>query len=319
MKILVTGGCGYKGSVLLPLLLADGHEVLSVDTQWFGNYLPEHPNFTNLQLDIRDTDSIPLVGVEAIIHLANIANDPAVELNPTLSWEVNVLAGQQLADRAVRAGVKQFIFASSGSVYGVKDEPNVTEDLTLVPISVYNKTKMVAERVFLSYQDQMQVHCIRPATVCGVSPRMRLDVSVNMLSYQALKNGRITVFGGDQTRPNIHIQDIADVYRHFLAHPEIESGCYNAGFENISILDIAEQVKSKIGAEIVVSASNDPRSYRQDSSKLLATGFQPSHSVADAISEIADAFHQNSLPDGDSCYTVKWMRHLDLASPGVSP
>ena len=319
MKILVTGGCGYKGSVLVPLLLADGHEVLSVDTQWFGNYLPEHPNLTNLQLDIRDTDSIPLEGVEAIIHLANIANDPAVELNPTLSWEVNVLAGQQLADRAVRAGVKQFIFASSGSVYGVKDETNVTEDLTLVPISVYNKTKMVAERVFLSYQDQMQVHCIRPATVCGVSPRMRLDVSVNMLSYQALKNGLITVFGGDQTRPNIHIQDIADVYRHFLAHPEIESGCYNAGFENISILDIAEQVKSKIGAEIVVSASNDPRSYRQDSSKLLATGFQPSHSVADAISEIADAFQQNALPDGDSCYTVKWMRQLDLAAPEATP
>jgi len=312
MKILVTGGCGYKGSVLLPLLLADGHEVLSIDTQWFGNYLPEHPSLTNLQLDIRDTGSIPLEGVEAIIHLANIANDPAVELNPTLSWEVNVLAGQQLADRAVRAGVKQFIFASSGSVYGVKDEPNVTEDLTLVPISVYNKTKMVAERVFLSYQDKMQVHCIRPATVCGVSPRMRLDVSVNMLSYQALKNGRITVFGGDQTRPNIHIQDIADVYRHFLAHPEIASGCYNAGFENISILDIAEQVKSKIGAEIVVSASNDPRSYRQDSSKLLATGFQPSHSVADAISEIADAFQQNALPDGDSCYTVKWMQGLKL-------
>ena len=312
MKILVSGGCGYKGSVLVPLLLADGHEVVSVDTQWFGNYLPEHPSLTNLQLDIRDTDSIPLKGVEAIIHLANIANDPAVELNPTLSWEVNVLAGQQLTDLAVRAGVKQFIFASSGSVYGVKDEPNVTEDLTLVPISVYNKTKMVAERVFLSYQDRMQVHCIRPATVCGVSPRMRLDVSVNMLSYQALKNGLITVFGGDQTRPNIHIQDIADVYRHFLAHPEIESGCYNAGFENISILDIAEQVKSKIGAEIVVSASNDPRSYRQDSSKLLATGFQPSHSVADAISEIADAFHQNALPDGDSCYTVKWMQGLKL-------
>jgi nucleoside-diphosphate-sugar epimerase len=319
MKILVTGGCGYKGSVLVPKLLADGHEVISFDTQWFGNHLPSHPNLKNIQGDIRDTDTIPLDGVEAIIHLANIANDPAVELNPTLSWEVNVLAGQQLADRAVRAGVKQFIFASSGSVYGVKDEPNVTEDLPLVPISVYNKTKMVAERVFLSYQDQMQVHCIRPATVCGVSPRMRLDVSVNMLSYQALKNGKITVFGGDQTRPNIHIQDIADVYRHFLAHPEIPSGCYNAGFENISILDIAERVKHMVGAEIAVSASNDPRSYRQDSSKLRATGFEPSHSVADAIAEIAEAFAQNTLPDGDACYTVKWMRQLDLATPVEKP
>ena len=319
MRILVTGGCGYKGSVLVPLLLEDGHEVISVDTQWFGNHLPEHPNLKNLKVDIRDTSAMPLEGVEAVIHLANIANDPAVELNPTLSWEVNVLAGQQLADRAVRAGVKQFIFASSGSVYGVKEEPNVTEDLTLVPISVYNKTKMVAERVFLSYADQMQVHCIRPATVCGVSPRMRLDVSVNMLSYQALKNGKITVFGGDQTRPNIHIQDIANVYRHFIANPEIESGCYNAGFENISILDIAELVKKKVGAEIVVSESNDPRSYRQDSSKLLATGFKPRHTVADAIEEIAAAFSKQVLPDGDSCYTVKWMRHLDLAAPHLTP
>ena len=319
MRILVTGGCGYKGSVLVPLLLDDGHEVISVDTQWFGNHLPDHPNLTNLKVDIRDTDAIPLEDVEAVIHLANIANDPAVELNPTLSWEVNVLAGQQLADSSVRAGVKQFIFASSGSVYGVKDEPKVTEDLTLVPISVYNKTKMVAERVFLSYADRMQVHCIRPATVCGVSPRMRLDVSVNMLSYQALKNGRITVFGGDQTRPNIHIKDIANVYRHFLANPEIKSGCYNAGFENISILDIAERVKIRIDSEIVVSESNDPRSYRQDSSKLLATGFQPSHSVEDAISEIAEAFAQHALPDGDSCYTVKWMRQLNLGAPGGTP
>lgn len=312
MKILVTGGCGYKGSVLIPLLLADGHQVVSVDTQWFGNYLQPHPNLNNLKLDIRQTDAIPLEGVESIIHLANIANDPAVDLNPTLSWEVNVLAGQQLADRAVRAGVKQFLFASSGSVYGVKDEPNVTEDLILVPISVYNKTKMVAERVFLSYADKMQVHCIRPATVCGLSPRMRLDVSVNMLTYQALKNGRITVFGGDQTRPNIHIQDIANIYRHFLAYPEISSGCYNAGFENISILTIAEMVKSSLGAEIIVSSSNDPRSYRQDSSKLLATGFKPMYSVEKAIKEIASAYEKGELPDGDSCYTVKWMKSLDL-------
>ena len=196
MKLLVTGGCGYKGSVLIPSLLADGHSVINVDLQWFGNTLPEHPRLTNIKNDIRDINSISLDGVEVIIHLANIANDPAVELNPTLSWEVNVLAGQQLADRAVRAGVKQFIFASSGSVYGVKDEHHVTEDLVLVPISVYNKTKMVAERVFLSYSNQMQVHCIRPATVCGLSPRMRLDVSVNMLTYQALKTAKLRFLEG---------------------------------------------------------------------------------------------------------------------------
>ena len=312
MKLLITGGCGYKGSVLIPLLLADGHNVISIDTQWFGNELPAHPKLTNLKLDVRDTDEIPMDGVDAVIHLANIANDPAVELNPTLSWEVNVLAGQQLADRAVRAGVKQFLFASSGSVYGVKEEPNVTEDLSLVPISVYNKTKMVAERVFLSYADQMQVHCIRPATVCGLSPRMRLDVSVNMLTYQGLKNGKITVFGGEQTRPNIHIQDLANVYRHFLFHPEIESGCYNAGFENIKIREIAERVREQTGAEILITESNDPRSYRQDSSKLLATGFKPEFSVQDAIEEISKAYRNCTLPDGEHCYTVKWMKHLQL-------
>lgn len=312
MNILVTGGCGYKGSVLIPILLERGHNIICIDTQWFGNKLANHPRLTNIKLDIRKTDSIPFEGVESIIHLANIANDPAVALNPTLSWEVNVLAGQQLADRAVRVGVKQFIFASSGSVYGVKDENHVTEDLTLVPISVYNKTKMVAERVLLSYRDKMQVHCIRPATVCGLSPRMRLDVSVNMLTYQALKNGRITVFGGHQTRPNIHIKDIANVYNYMLENRNIPSGCYNAGFENISILEIARMIQQKIGAEIIVSESNDPRSYRQDSSKLLRIGFRPQKSVADAIDEIAKAFTSNTLQEGEECYTVKWMKRMNL-------
>jgi nucleoside-diphosphate-sugar epimerase len=312
MKILVTGGNGYKGSVLVPLLLSDGHQIVSFDTQWFGNYLPSHENLRNIKGDIRDVDSIPLDGVDAIIHLANIANDPAVELNPTLSWEVNVLASQQLADKAVREGVKHLLYASSGSVYGLKEEPNVTEDLPLVPISVYNKTKMVAERVFLSYAKEMHVHCIRPATVCGVSPRMRLDVSVNMLTYQALKNGKITVFGGSQTRPNIHIQDIANIYRHFLRKPHLPSGCYNAGFENISIMDIAQLVKNKVGADVIVTDSNDPRSYRQDSSKLLSTGFVPSKSVSSAIDEIINAYNQGVLPDGENCYTVKTMQRLGI-------
>ncbi len=312
MKILVTGGCGYKGSVLIPLLLKDGHEVTSIDTQWFGNYLPKHQNFTNIKMDIRDIDNIPLEGKEVVIHLANIANDPAVELNPTLSWEVNVLAGQQLIEQSKRLGVKQFIFASSGSVYGVKEELNVTEDLELVPISVYNKTKMVAERVFLSYREDMQVHCIRPATVCGLSPRMRLDVSVNMFTYQALKNSKMTVFGGLQTRPNIHIKDIANIYRHFIANRNIESGCYNAGFENISILDIAKMIQKKVSSEIIISESNDPRSYRQDSTKLLNTGFQPQYSVQSAIDEITEAYRNSNLPDSDNCYTVKWMKTLNL-------
>jgi nucleoside-diphosphate-sugar epimerase len=158
----------------------------------------------------------------------------------------------------------------------------------------------------------MQVHCIRPATVCGMSPRMRLDVSVNMLTFQALKNKKITVFGGDQTRPNIHMKDMVRVYQHFVNNSNIESGCYNAGFENISILQIAEMVKSKLGAEIIVSDSNDPRSYRQNSDKLLNTGFKQEYGVDYSINEIIDAYVEKKLVESDSCYTVKWMKSLNL-------
>ena len=312
MNILITGGCGYVGTVLTETLLNDGHKINVIDTQWFGNHLKEHPNLINIKGDIRNIESINLEKIDTILHLANIANDPAVELNPTLSWEVNVLAAQQLADKAIRNGVKHFVYASSGSVYGVKDEPQVTEELSLVPISVYNKTKMVAERVLLSYKDKMQVHCIRPATVCGMSPRMRLDVSVNMLTFQALKNKKITVFGGNQTRPNIHMKDMVRVYQHFVNNSDIESGCYNAGFENISILQIAEMVKNKLGAEIIVSESNDPRSYRQNSDKLLNTGFKQEYGVDYAINEIIDAYNDKTLVESDSCYTVKWMKNLNL-------
>ena len=312
MKILVTGGCGYKGSVLIPKLLNAGHRVINIDTQWFGNYLKENSNLINIKKDIRNINIETLENVDSIIHLANIANDPAVILNPSLSWEVNVLASQLLVDKAIRAGVKQIIYASSGSVYGVKDEPSVTEDLELVPISTYNKTKMVAERVFLSYKDKIKIHCIRPATVCGISPRMRLDVAVNLLTYQALKKGTITVLGGNQTRPNIHIKDMINIYCHFLENSDIISGCYNAGFENISILDIAKTVQKFIKSEIIIEESNDPRSYRQDSNKLLETGFKPLYGVEDAIKEIKIAFENNSLKQDESCYTVKWMKNINL-------
>ena len=312
MKILVTGGCGYKGTVLVDSLLNNGHQVTSVDTQWFGNYLKDHNNLTNIKLDIRNTNQIPVEGHDVIVHLANIANDPAVELNPSLSWEINVLAGQQLIEKAKKANVSQFIYASSGSVYGVKDEPKVTEDLELLPISVYNKTKMIAERVFLSYKDYMKVHCIRPATVCGFSPRMRLDVSVNMFAFQALQNGEITIFGGDQVRPNIHIKDIIEVYNHFINNPSIESGCFNAGFENLSIREIAEMVSKTIPTKLSITESNDPRSYRQDSSKLLKTGFKSKYNVEDAIKEISAIYKEGSFPRGENCFTVKWMKKLNL-------
>ncbi|HAG73460.1 MAG TPA: NAD-dependent epimerase/dehydratase, partial [Gammaproteobacteria bacterium] len=220
MNVFVTGGCGYKGTVLVPKLLQRGHKVQVLDAQWFGNFLPSHPNLTVTKGDVRDIDSINLQGVDTVIHLSSVANDPCGDLDPKLTWEISALATMQLADKAVRQGVKQFIFASSGSVYGIKDEDQVTEDLELKPISEYNKTKMVSERVLLSYQDEMMVQVIRPATVCGLSPRMRLDVAVNLLTMQALEKGKITVFGGNQARPNIHMDDITDVYLHFMDNPK---------------------------------------------------------------------------------------------------
>ncbi len=312
MNILVTGGCGYKGSVLIPKLLARGYNVRALDTMWFGNFLAPHANLSVVQGDVRDIDKIPLEDINTIIHLSSVANDPCGDLDPKLTWEISALATMQLADKAARTGVKQFIFASSGSVYGIKEEEQVTEDLELKPISEYNKTKMVSERVLLSYADKMAVQIIRPATVCGYSPRMRLDVSVNMLTMQALSKGKITVFGGAQTRPNIHIDDITDLYLYLIDHPEI-TGVFNAGFENISILDIAQLVTKYVPVEIIVTESNDPRSYRMNADKLLATGFKPKKSVADAVQELIKKYRDGNLKDEERYYNLKWMQKTVLA------
>ena len=312
MKILITGGCGYKGHVLIPKLLLRDYEIIAFDLQWFGNYLVPHKNLSVIKGDVRNIESIPLDGVDCIIHLSSIANDPCGDLNPQLTWEVSALATMQLADKAKRVGIKRFIYASSGSVYGVKEELQVTEELDLKPISEYNKTKMVGERVLLSYQDCMTIQIVRPATVCGYSPRMRLDVAVNLITMQALSKNKITVFGGDQVRPNIHIDDITDLYLHLIDHPEI-TGIYNAGFENISILDIAKRVIQYVPAEITVTPSNDPRSYRINSDKLLATGFKPKKTVNDAICEMIEKYRAGELKDENRFYNLKWMEENNLS------
>ena len=212
----------------------------------------------------------------------------------------------RMLEKAKRAGVSRIIYASSGSVYGIKDEAQVTEDLSLVPISEYNKTKMCAERVVLSYCDVMTTQIVRPATVCGYSPRMRLDVAVNLLTMQALTNAKITVLGGAQVRPNIHIEDITDLYIYLLNDASI-TGIFNAGFENLSILEIANMVTEVTPAEIEIKQSNDPRSYRLNSDKLLATGFKPKFCVRDAILEVSRKFRDGSLIDHDKYYNLRWM------------
>ena len=312
MNILITGGCGYVGSKLIKYLLNKNHKIINIDTQWFGKNLKNHKNLKNIKLDIRDLKTNLFKGIDCVIHLANIANDPAVELNPNLSWEVNVLSAKKLIEMAIKNKVKKFIYASSGSVYGVKKERKVTEDLELLPISTYNKTKMIAERVFMSYKDKIIVNCVRPATVCGLSERMRYDVSVNLLTLQALKKNKINVFGGNQTRPNIHINDLVRLYDFFLKK-NIKSGFYNAGFENLKIMKIAKIIQLKTGAKIKISKSNDPRSYRQDSSKILRMGFERKYSVKDAINDIIKLNKHKKINDQPINYTVKWMKKLNIS------
>ena len=304
-RILLTGGCGHVGSVLVPKLLAAGHLVRVIDCQWFGSYLEPHENLRVIKGDIREP--FPIGGCDSIIHLAAVANDPCGELDPKLTWEINALATMQLADRAVREGVKQFIYASSGSVYGVSDWAEVYEEVPLHPLSEYNKTKMVAERCLLSYSDRMSVQILRPATVCGFSPRMRLDTMVNSFTMQALGREVIKFNGGDQYRPNIHIDDMTDLYLWMLARPEL-TGIYNAGFENLQIKEIARIVAIQVGARIVPVPSNDPRSYRINSDKLLATGFKPRKTVSDAIDELVGKYRSKELRDEPEWYSLASIR-----------
>lgn len=300
MRVLLTGACGYVGSVLLPRLYR--HETTTLDTGWFGGR-------ADLVQDIRE--ALPAGRYDAIIHLAGIANDPCGELDARLTWEVNVLGTMRLAQWAADTGVRRFIYASSGSVYGVSPHECCEND-PLLPISDYNRTKMVAERVLLSYSDRMTVQIVRPATVCGWSPRMRLDVMVNSFCIQALEHGVIRFNGGEQWRPNIHIDDMADLYVWLLDHPEAR-GIYNAGFENMRIADIARVVADRIGGcDVLPRDSIDPRSYCIDSSKLLAAGFVPQRHVADAIDELIAKYRAGSLRDTDECYRLKTLRHLHI-------
>jgi len=316
MHILVTGGCGYKGSVLTQMLLDQGHHVTVLDSMWFGNHLPEHLHSKVNRVDVRETEKLPKA--DAMIHLAAVANDPSALLDPKLSWEINALATNHLLDLCVKAGIPRFIYASSGSVYGVKpDNVEVTECLDLVPISEYNKTKQIAERVVMSYKKDLNVTILRPATVCGMSPRMRLDVAVNALTYSALSKGVITVFGGAQIRPNVHIKDICQAYIWCLENELISEGqVYNVGFENLSLMDLAHTVYARVHSltgrkvSLKVEESNDPRSYRVSSEKILAAGFKPRYGVVDGINDMVKAYKDGDFEklDIDQCYNTRWMQ-----------
>jgi nucleoside-diphosphate-sugar epimerase len=308
MRVTVLGGCGYIGSVLVPNLLAAGHEVTVIDAQWFGNFLEPHAKLEVVKDDIR-YHALDRGNAQAVIHLANVANDPAGDLDPKLTWEVNALAMAHMAVRAVYGGAKQFIYASSGSVYGVSDAPYVTEETPLVPLTEYNKTKMVAERVLLSYAESMAVQIIRPGTCCGVSPRQRLDITVNGMTAEAIA-GKVRIINGNQVRPNVHIQDLTDVFMFLLERPQL-TGIWNAGFENLTGNEIADIIEDQFDHDLprVHLGSADRRSYRMDSTKLLAAGFKPTHTVRGAVSELIAA----NVKEEDSAFNLRSMKRSAIA------
>ena len=330
--VLVTGGAGYVGSLLVPQLLEMGHKVTAFDIMYFGDaFLPKsNPNLTVIKGDIRDTGklSAAMQGVDAVINLSCISNDASFELDENLSTSINLDAFEPMVIAAKKAGVKRFIYASSSSVYGVSESPNVTEDHPLLPLTLYNKYKGMCEPLLFKHQSP-DFNCvvIRPATLCGYAPRQRLDLSVNILTNHAINNGKITVFGGSQKRPNLHIQDMCDLYRLLLEvdDAKIAGETFNAGHENQTIMAIAEKVRrvvleefpEKGNIEIVTTPTNDIRSYHINSDKIAAKlGFRPKLGVEDAARELCRAMKDGKLPgslDDERYSNVKVLKRRKIA------
>jgi nucleoside-diphosphate-sugar epimerase len=311
-KVLVTGGAGYVGCILTPKLLAAGHEVIVYDSMVYGDEgLPKDPQLTVIKGDIRDTAFFAsfLKDVDTVIHMACISNDPSFELDPQLSKSINYDCFEPMVKASKEAGVGRFIYVSTSSVYGVSDAPEVTEEHALVPLTDYNKYKGLCEPLLLKYQSpDFTTVIIRPATICGYSPRMRLDLSVNILTNLAINKRKITVFGGAQKRPNIHIEDVTDLYVKLLDYPseKIAGQIFNAGYQNHTITEIAEMVRKVVESEypelapiqVEYTTTNDPRSYHISSEKIARTlGYRPIRSVEDAVRDLCRAFKAGKLPD----------------------
>jgi nucleoside-diphosphate-sugar epimerase len=326
-NVLITGGAGYVGHVLTPRLLAAGYKVTVYDALYFGARFPNVPELTVIQGDIRDTARLAeaMQGQDAVLHLACISNDASFELDENLSKTINYDCFAPMVKAARDAGVKRFVYASSSSVYGVSDSPDVTEEHPLVPLTLYNKFKGLCEPELWKYMaDDFTCVVIRPATICGYSPRTRLDLSVNILTNHAVNKGEITVFGGSQMRPNLHVDDMVDAYELMLEapHEKIHGEIFNIGFQNHSIADIAQIVKRVVEEEmpekgdikITTTLSNDTRSYHVNSDKVRRVlGFVPKRSIEDAARDLTRAFRNHLLPksfDDDWYYNVRTMKKI---------
>jgi nucleoside-diphosphate-sugar epimerase len=326
-NVLVTGGAGYVGAVMVPKLLAAGHGVTVLDLYLYGDdvlqSVADHPKLRQVKGDLRDPEVVAdsLMGCDAVIHLACISNDPSYDLDPDLGRSINHDCFRPLVHASKAAGVTRFIYASSSSVYGVRDEPEVTEDLELLPLTDYSKFKALCEVELEEEREPGFVTCVvRPATVCGYSPRQRMDVIVNILTNFAVNRGAIRVFGGDQKRPNIHIEDMTDLYLFLLQKDdaEINGNIYNAGYENHSVMQLAEMVKNVVGNNLTihVEPTDDLRSYHVSSEKIKRElGFEPTHSIQDAVVDLVEAMKDGRLTntmDNPLYFNIKRMQDKDL-------
>ncbi len=322
--VLVTGGAGYVGAALVPRLLRKGYTVRVLDLFLYGDVLKDHPFLTQIKGDIRDKEVFirSLAGVDAVIHLASISNDPSFELDPALGKSINYDATIQLIDLAKKASVSRFIYASSSSVYGVKKEQNVTEDLPIAPLTDYSKYKGLCETYLLKqHDDHFTPVVIRPATVCGYSPRMRFDLTVNILTISALVNKKMTVLGGTQLRPNIHITDMCRAYELLLTAPKekIAGKIFNAGYQNHTVMELALMAKRVLGdpsMTIDVKPTSDERSYHISSEKIQQEfGFVAKHTVEEAIRDIKVAYEKGLLPEAminPRYYNIRMMQSISL-------
>ncbi|EQA70121.1 NAD-dependent epimerase/dehydratase family protein [Leptospira noguchii] len=323
-SIYITGGAGYVGAMLVPRLLSEGYKVTVLDLMIYGeDVLKKHPNLTKIQGDIRDQDVLnqTIPGHDSVIHLACISNDPSFELNPNLGKSINLDAFRPLVEISKKHAVKRFIYASSSSVYGIKDEPNVTEDFSLEPLTDYSKFKADCEKILSEYQSSdFTTVTIRPATVCGYSPRQRLDVVVNILTNLAYHKREISVFGGAQLRPNIHIDDMVDAYLVLLRAPKekVAGEIYNAGYLNFTVSEIANMVKEVVGEDVklVTTPTNDNRSYHISSDKIYnQLGFRANRSIKLAAEDLKKAFDSGLLPNSltdEKYFNIKRMQSISL-------
>ena len=323
-RILVTGGAGYVGSKLIPALLGSGYEVAVLDLCIYGeDVLPKHEKLCLYKGDLRDQALVDkaLKDCDAVIHLACISNDPSFELNPDLGKSINLDAFEPLVKASIKAGVKRFVYASSSSVYGIKTEEKVTEELPLDPLTDYSKFKADCERILEKYSSKNFVTLtVRPSTVCGYSPRLRLDLIVNILATHAITNKKIKVFGGEQYRPNIHIDDMVDFYLQSLSWENdlINGKVFNVGYTNYTVNEISGMVADTVGdgIEQEIVPTNDERSYRVCCDKAEQDlGFKCERNIASAVKDLKKAFDEGKVEDAldnSYYYNIKRMDEISL-------